>query len=119
MFHGVFPNPQGSILGLLLFLIFINELPNIVKQSASNDTPADETSIVEFADDNSPTTSHEDPVLLQNKIQNEGTIVTDWFTKNDISCSGEKTKLLFLRTRARRATLRDNVNFSPEVTICG
>ena len=59
------------------------------------------------------------PACQKNKIQNKGTIVTDWFGKNDISCSGENTKLLFLGTRARRVSLRENVNFSPEVTICG
>ena len=66
-----------------------------------------------------PFPSASQPASQKNKIQNEGTIVTDWFGKNDISCSGEKTKLLFLGTRARRVTLRENVNFSPEVTIRG
>ena len=112
--------PQGSILAPLLFLIFINELPDIVKHPEDDpEAPGKESSIVVFADDNSPTTSHENATVLQDIIQKDAEVVTEWFAKNDISCSGEKTKLLFIGTRARRQIQVENVNFVPTVNVCG
>ena len=104
----------------LLFLIFINELPDIVKHPEDDpEAPGKESSIVVFADDNSPTTSHENATVLQDIIQKDAEVVTEWFAKNDISCSGEKTKLLFIGTRARRQIQVENVNFVPTVNVCG
>ena len=106
--------PQGSILGPLLFLIFINELPDTVKHTGEND----ESSVIVFADDNSPTTTHENPIRLQENIQRDTNIVTDWFAKNDISCSAEKTKLLFVGTRAKRVSKIVSKGFAPRIDVC-
>ena len=53
--------------------------------------------------------------LIEN-IENDGKKVTEWFSKNKMVCSGDKTKLLVTRTRAnRRAKVRDE----QEVVVCG
>ena len=71
MFHGVFCRAQ---------LIFINELPDIVKHTSDDqDVSVEESTIVVFADDNSSTTTHENPAELLENSQRDANIVTDWF----------------------------------------
>ena len=100
--------PQGSILGPLLFLVFINELAEVVKEeNAEEKDITEESHVIIFADDNTPTTSNADPEGLIDDIQAEANKITTWFANNDMVCSGEKTKLLLITTNANRSIKLD------------
>ena len=112
-------------LGTLVIIIFINELPSIIKKqtvTANTNVPtevSEEPSIVVFADDNTPTASHTDLRKLFNDMQEHCSTVSNWFLKNKMVCSGDKTKLLVLGTRSNRYHKIEKQNYVPQLEICG
>jgi hypothetical protein len=85
--HGV---PQGSILGPLLFLLYINYLPKIVNDNAEVVLYADNTSIIITI--LSPT----DFTNSANKILQD---INKWFTTDLLSLNADKTQYMQLATK--------------------
>jgi exonuclease III len=73
--------PQGSVLGPILFLLYINDLPNIT-----------ENQIRLFADDTTLFIKNKNPHDLMQKLQNEFSKLEKWCIDNRLKINKQKTK---------------------------
>jgi len=85
--HGV---PQGSILGPLLFLIYIHDLCLSVNKLANP---------ILFADDTTIIISNANPDEFQKNINSVMTKITSWFQSNLLSLKYNKTHFMQFRTK--------------------
>ena len=89
---------QGSTLGPLHFLIYINDLANALVFYINNLANALEKSIVHhFADDTNLLYGNKNPSVISDVINSELKLVTDWLRANKLSLNESKTKLLLFR----------------------
>ena len=93
--------PQGSILGPLLFIMYINDMPNIT----------DLASFYVFADDTAVMIKAKSIEQLQIKVNQLMPIVTKWFQTNRLSLNASKSSYqIFSRNRS------SDINISLENT---
>ena len=76
--------PQGSNLGPLLFLIYINDMNKAIKHS----------SVYHFADDTNLLYSHKNPKTLKNKANQDLKLLYEWLCANRLSLNVGKTEFM-------------------------
>lgn len=107
--------PQGSILGPILFNIFINDFIDIFKKAE----------IHNFADDNTLSTHSHDTSEVVECLENESDIAIDWFTANHMIANPGKFKAILVKKNGidtTGTTLHINnksVDSSREVLLLG
>ena len=93
--------PQGSILGPLLFTLFVNDLPTVVQSCK----------VMLYADDTTIYHSCQDSQQLQDTLVNDLSSIANWLKTNHLQMNVTKTKLLLLARRSRIQEL-DKVKLS-------
>ena len=86
--HIICAVPQGSILGPLLFIIYINDITNT----------SDVLDFILFADDTTILYSHKNIASQINFINRELLEVSNWFKANKLSVNASKTNFMVLGT---------------------
>ena len=89
--------PQGSILGPLLFLLYVNDLPKTIQNST----------VMQYADDTTMTVVAKDAVILERCLEEDVEKVSQWVDRNDLKLNVKKTNLMLIGRKRREKELNE------------
>ena len=89
--------PQGSVLGALLFSIFVNDMPNVVDSSEVN----------LYADDTTLYYSSKNLSDLKDSAESDAENVSKWIDDNGLIMNSSKTQCMFLSRKGRQCEVAE------------
>ena len=106
--------PQSSILGPLIFNIFLNDLFYFVKEG----------NMYNYADDNSISVSHKELTNLSRQLQTEAEVTVQWFFDNALEANPTKFQGLLLKGNKQASEFSvsirgQDIEFSKSITALG
>ena len=103
--------PQGSILGPMLINIFINDIFYFM----------DGVNITNYADDNTPYTSHTDVTVALKILEPNRNNIFKWFTENCLKANTDKSHLVVSKVNKGLSIKinNDTIDCSPEQKLLG
>ena len=96
--------PQGSILGPLFFLIYINDMPQAVTST-----------LLLYADDSCILYQHKGAVQIEKRLNEDFENFCDWFVDNKLSVhfgTDKKKSILFASKRRAKNIRRLNIKYN-------
>ena len=97
--------PQGSNLSPLLFLLYVNDLPNCLAHSKPS----------LFADDTNISTSAECMEDLEKRLNSDLENIYQWLVSNKLTLNLTKTEYMIIVSRQRL----NKIELSPDIKISG
>ena len=88
--------PQGSILGPMLFLLFVNDLSDVVQHCTVN----------LYTDDTTIYSTDENPVVLGARMEKDLESVANWIRMNGLKMNVAKTQLMVLTRKGKYHTVK-------------
>ena len=92
--------PQGSILGPVLFNIFINDIFNFVKKC----------DLYNYADDNTLSRADKDINIVKQDLENDSLILINWFSDNKMQANPDKFQAIAIGSKTQKHKLEFNIN---------
>ena len=89
--------PQGSILGPLLFVLFINDLPDCLENSVAH----------MFADDTTIVSSDHNIEGLTSKLNADMLLLQNWLNKNKLILNVKKSVSMLITTHQKRRFINE------------